>query len=244
MKLVILSGAGLSAESGIATFRDSKDGTWANKDPMKIANYDTWHENFDEVHDFYNHRRTELIDKKPNAAHYKIAEWQKKYPVVNFTQNVDLLLEAAGCTDVFHIHGKLNEMACTNCRHVWEIDLTEYDTNSGCPECGETTSVKPNVVFFNEYAPLYKEFYGTVQNGGMRKRDIFLCIGTAGNVIPVNQISISLPSITIANVLNLDRDHEGLYPPLNPSDWTYFITGPATAKVEDIDKWLQHHFRR
>src|ERR1700748_76022 len=109
MQLIIFSGAGLSAESGIATFRDNANSLWNRFDPTVLAHYATWRQNFDRVHEFYNWRRSQLADVVPNAAHYAIADWQKRYETIVFTQNVDDLLERAGCSNVVHLHGKLVE---------------------------------------------------------------------------------------------------------------------------------------
>ena len=92
---MVLTGAGLSAESNIPTFRDNKDGLWVDNDPMVVANYKVWRQNFDLIHKFHNKVRAELSNKIPNKAHFKLAEWQQKYGAIVFTQNVDLLCEDA-----------------------------------------------------------------------------------------------------------------------------------------------------
>lgn len=190
-KLVVFSGAGLSAESGIPTFRD-KNGLWENHKVEDVADYTTWVKNHDLVQRFYSARRTQLGSVKPNAAHYEIAEWSKKYEVINLTQNIDDLLERAGCTNVVHLHGFLKEMRCMNesCGHIWDIGYTEYD-GSPCPSCGHTL-IKPNVVFFNEMAPEYSTLNRILFN--LTNEDVVIVVGTMGNVVPISYFLDGVPS--------------------------------------------------
>lgn len=244
-KLMILSGAGLSAESGIPTFRDADNGLWKDFDPMVLANWNTWRANFAQVHEFYNQRRTMLRDIKPNAAHFKVAEWQNKYQAQVFTTNIDLLLEAAGCRNVIHVHGRLDQMQCTSCFHEWGVGYEPYDTALGCPVCACVRDVKPNVVFFGEIAPRYAAMYDCIDQINKAVQDgMFVSIGTSGTVIQVDEISQFLDCPTVLNVLNLDRDSDGYYPPLSPRHWTHCFIGPATEKVHDIDKVLAEWYAK
>lgn len=135
-KVVFLTGAGLSAESGIKTFRDH-NGLWNNYDVMEVCSIKGFRKNRQLVLDFYDLRRADLADKEPNPAHFMIAELQKKYPdqIINLTQNVDNLLEKAGCSEVIHLHGELTKAVCETCNHVIEIGYHPIRDFQQCPHC-------------------------------------------------------------------------------------------------------------
>ncbi len=178
--VMILSGAGLSAESGIRTFRDH-DGLWEEYDVMTVCSTEGWQKDRELVTRFYNARRKDLADKKPNAAHFAIAQLQKKYPgqIWNLTQNVDDLLERAGCEEVIHLHGTLRDLRCESCGHVWDIGYTEQTEHDCCPRC-ESAQVRHNVVMFGESAPMYRKIYEAVAAS-----QLFVAIGTSGQVIDI-----------------------------------------------------------
>lgn len=183
-KIIIFSGAGISAPSGISTFRDS-NGLWENHNVEEICNIKTWIDNYDKVHKFYNERRVGLKEKEPNQAHYKIAEWQKRYGkenVINITQNIDDLFEKAGVENTIHVHGELTKMECKTCGFVYNIGYEEFTHESFCPEC-KGKYIKPFVVFFGENAPEYhfaKKHLNNVETG-----DVLLIVGTMGNIFPI-----------------------------------------------------------
>ncbi len=187
-KLIILSGAGLSAESGIPTFRD-KDGLWENHRVEDVCDIHTWKENFELVHRFYNERRTKLGTVQPNAAHRQIAEWEAAYQTTILTQNIDDLLERGGCKEVNHLHGFLTEMQCKACGHRWSIGYTEWTATDHCPRenCRSLKGVKPNVVFFGESAPMYTTLYWSLEE--LQPGDVLLVIGTTGVVLPIDGIA-------------------------------------------------------
>jgi len=239
-QLLIFSGAGLSAESGIPTFREDSEGLWSRFDPMIYSNYQAWRQNFQVVHEFHSDLRIMLTQFQPNAAHKKVAEWQRRYNATVITQNADLLLEAAGCNDVVHVHGRLDEMQCEGCASYWNIGYNRYDTKSGCPQCSSVEDVKPGVVLFGEAAPKYETLYNTLDS--LTEKSLFLCIGTAGSVVPVDNFAKVLECASIINVLNLDRDIDGYLPPIVPAHWTHCILGPITQQLEKIDSLLQNHF--
>jgi len=238
--LMVLTGAGISVESGIPTFRDSENGLWKGFDPMVLANYRVWRENFDQVHEFYNDRRSFLKEVKPNATHYKIAEWQDKYEAHIYTTNIDRLHEQAGARKVHHVHGCMDEMRCEACDYVWNIGYSVYDTKSGCPSCGSIKDVKPNVVFFNEMAPLYDRMYDQIKNMGFH--GLFIAMGGSGSIIPIDDISRFLDCPTVLNVLDLEPFADGYLPPISPSHWTHCFFGKATEQVLKIDELVQKHF--
>lgn len=156
-KCVVFSGAGLSAESGLETFRDN-DGLWAQYDPMEVCNYENWQENFDLVHRFYNLRRVELGNVKPNAMHEFLSSLPtllnpkankkrtESIEVIHITQNVDDLLERTGTENVIHLHGELIKIICPYCEHILNIGYETF-TPRTCEQCGYK-HLKPFIVFF------------------------------------------------------------------------------------------------
>lgn len=182
-KLYVFSGSGLSAQSGIPTFRGN-DGTWSNFDIHEVCNIFTWKKNREKVFDFYSGRRQEYSHAKPNAAHKQIAQWQKswgKNRVVLLTQNVDDLLEKAGALHVTHLHGSINDLLCTACSHQWFIGMERYHSQTHCPRCKSVKGVKPGVVLFHEEAPEYAHLNEMRKN--IRGQDIVIVVGTALSVI-------------------------------------------------------------
>lgn len=184
-KVIIFSGAGLSAASGISTFRDA-DGLWENHDINEICSLGCLDWNYDATINFYNQRRLDIADKLPNNAHKMIAKLKEKYPelVEVMTQNVDDLLEKANCNDVLHLHGFLQEIECMSCGEIVNIKYSVQDnTNSTCPKC--EGKMRPNVVFFGEPAPNYEKMYKLLNEDC----GLLVVIGTSGYVIDVNMLS-------------------------------------------------------
>ena len=179
--IVILTGSGISAESGLATFRAS-DGLWHDHKIEDVASPEGYERNPTLVHDFYNARRKRLLSDvvAPNAAHKALArlEDENKGSVVLITQNVDNLHERAGSTSVLHMHGELLKTQCTSCDAVRP---TEQATTieSTCSECGAVGSIRPRIVWFGEM-PLFLD----VIEQALAKADVFASIGTSGNVYP------------------------------------------------------------
>ena len=188
-RVVVLSGAGISAESGISTFRDS-GGLWEKYDVEVVCNYDSLAKNEALTIEFYDKRRAELEDKEPNYAHRVIKELKDKYAndIAIITQNVDNLFEKAGMNslDVLHLHGFMPEVRCQNsrCGATYDIGYRSlYTLNDGlCPKC--STKLRPNIVFFGESAPMYETLNRHIQDC-----ELFIVIGTSGNVVGVNTIA-------------------------------------------------------
>ncbi len=182
-RILILTGAGLSAESGIRTFRDS-DGLWEEYDIMEVCSADGFRRDREKVLNFYDMRRKDLETREPNDAHRMIADIKKRYPenVFVVTQNVDNLLEKAECPDVIHLHGTLTDGRCEDCGLVFPIG---YESTNGklCPECG-SDSIRHNVVMFQEPVPEYEKLYSIIS-----ETDLFVVIGTSGQVIDVGGIA-------------------------------------------------------
>lgn len=163
-RLVVLSGAGISADSGVDTFRSGPNGIWAQYDPDKVCNIRTWRTNYELVHEFYSRRRCDLDRVEPNAAHRLVVAWQDRYGAELITQNVDDLFERAGARNVLHVHGFITSLKCTGCGAEWDIGYTAFDTKSGvCQACGNA-HIKPNVVFFGEEAPRYGRMWLTLDS--------------------------------------------------------------------------------
>jgi NAD-dependent deacetylase len=184
-KVVILSGAGISAESGISTFRDS-DGLWEEYDVKDICTAGCLVSNREETIEFYDKRREDIKDKVPNKAHYSVVALKKKYhdKIAIITQNVDNLFEKAGLShdDLIHLHGFLPEVECEDCGLVYDVGYEKIENfNSGkCPECS-SIMIRPFIVMFGEAAPEYEQL-----NHELRDCEMIVVIGTSGNVIAVN----------------------------------------------------------
>ncbi len=177
--IVILTGAGISAESGLATFRAS-NGLWNNHPVEDVATIEAFERNPAYVHEFYNELKKELVKAKPNAAHLAITKLQHEYPaeISVVTQNVDTLHEKAGNQNIYHIHGQINQAVCLNCGHILET-FGDVDTETVCPHCGIAGMMKPNIVFFGENL-LCMDKVDRLLSGC----DLFLSIGTSGVVFP------------------------------------------------------------
>ena len=231
-KLYVISGAGLSAESGLSTFR-SADGLWSKHSLERVCNFLTWKDNKEEVFAFYNARKKDGRNAVPNAAHLKLAEWQARYGadrVVLLTQNVDMLLEQAGATEVVHLHGDMEHMQCYGCGNVWNIGQAEFDVAGACPKCGCLRAVKPAVVFFNEHAPRYASL--KKMRDALTPDDIVLVVGSAMQVLPANQL---IPSRRRDLSRNIQVNPD-------PADAWYFghnIAMPATAGLPHVEPLIE-----
>jgi NAD-dependent deacetylase len=184
-RIVVLTGAGISAESGIATFRD-KDGIWAKVNVADVATPQGFAHNPRLVLDFYNARRKGSRNARPNAAHLALARLEAELGaggglVTLVTQNIDLLHEAAGSRNLIHMHGQGNRMLCNHCqeRHPWgEEDLT---LDQACRSCGKAGGLRPDVVWFGEMPYHMDRIYEE-----LARADLFLSVGTSGNVYPAS----------------------------------------------------------
>ena len=179
-RIVVLTGAGLSAESGIATFRD-KGGIWSKYDVREVATPQGYARNPLLVHEFYNMRRRDHRQAKPNAAHFVLARLEREHPgVLIVTQNVDALQEAAGSAKLIHMHGELLAALCARCeaRHPWTEDLT---IETVCPSCERDGCMRPDVVWFGEMPYRMDEI-----GAALEACDLFISIGTSGNVYPAS----------------------------------------------------------
>lgn len=179
--IVVLTGAGISRESGLSTFRDA-DGIWAKVRIEDVATPDAFRRDPARVHAFYNARRRQLADPEiaPNAAHYALAELERRWPgdFLLVTQNVDDLHERAGSRKLLHMHGALGDARCLYCDavHPWSVDL---DTRTACPACAAAGGMRPDVVWFGEMPMHMERIDATLSRCGL-----FVAIGTSGSVYP------------------------------------------------------------
>lgn len=235
-RVLFLTGAGLSAESGIATFRDSDDGLWNNYSIDKVCNISTFHINYEDVHKFYSERRVQLGTVKPNAGHNMISELQQKYPdrVMHITSNVDDLAERAGGY-AMHVHGNLTEVVerwGEDDHEVIDCGYAEYKPKIGC-------IAKPNVVLFGECfryddskkKPIYDEMYAVIENLGAN--DMVVVIGSSDTVIPWSHIlSASRCGVTIN--INPKKNKSS-------SPFDFDINIPITQAVDSLGEKLKEH---
>lgn len=178
-KLVISTGAGMSAESGINTFRDA-GGMWEKYDVMEVASHEGFLRNPALIHEFYNARRRELVNARPNAGHLGLVDLEKEFDVYIITQNVDDLHERAGSKNVLHLHGELNKVrALDDETKVWTLHPTDPYFQTTTETEIEGHKVRPHIVFFQEAVPNITPAVELAQEA-----DIFVVIGTSLNVYP------------------------------------------------------------
>jgi len=218
-KVYIVSGAGLSAESGIRTFRDT-NGLWETYKVEDVCSVDGFHRDRQLVLNFYDARRADIEQKEPNYAHKKLAELKNSYPnnIVMLTQNVDDMLECAGCEDIVHLHGTLTDLRCEECETVFPIG---YKTQEGvtCPACN-SANIRHNVVMFGEAAPEYVHL-----NKLYSEADMVVVIGTSGQVIDTAYMARQVKN-SILNNLDVDEFHDRAF------KHKFYL--PATEAVDDI----------
>lgn len=176
--ILILTGAGISAESGLGTFRDV-DGLWTKYDLEDVATPEGFARDPALVHAFYNARRANCLDAAPNAAHHALGRLQLEHagPVTLVTQNVDDLHERGGATNVIHMHGELAGALCAQCNHRWPAPR-EMSPSLPCPSCGAPRT-RPDIVWFGEMPYQMDAIYAA-----LGEADLFVAIGTSGTVYP------------------------------------------------------------
>lgn len=184
-RIIVLTGAGVSAESGLSTFRDA-DGIWAKVRIEDVATPQAYARDPDRVLEFYNMRRRGARAAEPNAAHRALARLEREAPgeVLLVTQNIDDLHDRAGSETLIHMHGEIMRALCAACGHrwPWEADMTRADV---CPRCRRTGVVRPDVVWFGETPYQMERIYAAVSTC-----EIFVSIGTSGAVYPAAGLSM------------------------------------------------------
>lgn len=220
--IVVLTGSGISAESGISTFRDV-NGLWRNHRIDRVASPEGFASNPALVHEFYDHRRRAALEAEPNAAHRALALLEKVEGgnVLIITQNVDDLQERSGSTNVIHMHGELNSALCIACgrRHRWTDDLCG---NPPCPTCGEL-AMRPDIVWFGESVYRFEEILRAVDHC-----ELFVVIGTSGTVAPAAGLAARARAAgATTQLLNLEgHEHSASF------DWVRL--GAATVTVPQL----------
>jgi NAD-dependent deacetylase len=223
-KIVILSGAGISAESGISTFRDA-NGLWQTHSIEKLASLTGWVKNPDLVNEFYNIRRENAWNATPNAAHLALAQLEQKYEVVIITQNVDILHERAGSSQVLHLHGNIHfAQSVMNSALKYRIDGHPLDSSQKC-ELGHP--LRPDIVWFGEPIRHAPEAISHIQ--------------TASKVLVVGTSLLVQPAASFVKYAhpNAEKVLINLEPPKIPKDFDFW-QGTATERVvELVDKWMK-----
>jgi NAD-dependent deacetylase len=232
-RIVVLTGAGVSAESGMGTFRD-KDGIWTKHRLADVATPEGFARNPALVHDFYNKRRAALSSAAPNAAHLALARLETSLALrggemMLVTQNVDDLHERAGSRAIWHMHGELKAVVCQDCcvKGRWDDDL---DATTACWRCGKTGTLRPDVVWFGEVPYFMDEIHDRIASC-----DLFISIGTSGEVYPAAGL-VNEARRTGAHTVELN-----LEPSTNARTFTEGRYGPAS---EVVDAWVSDFLGR
>lgn len=229
-KLVVFSGAGMSAESGINTFRDS-DGLWEQYRIEDVATPQAWARDPQLVQRFYNARRKNILEAEPNTAHLQIAQLQQDYDVYVITQNIDDLHERAGSSKVIHLHGnirlaKTSGPDAQSTTEFYPVEETELDLNKHF--CTAGYPLRPHVVWFGEAVPAYAEAQNCVQDA-----DIFVVIGTSLQVYPVAGLIHDIPASCQAYYIDPKADQQQL-----PVQF-HKITQTATHGMQQLIQLLE-----
>jgi NAD-dependent deacetylase len=226
-RIFVLTGAGVSAESGLGVFRD-RDGLWSRYDLAEVATPEGFARDPAKVHAFYDARRRGLADALPNAAHHTLARLQQRLQAKGgrlflCTQNIDDLHERAGARDVVHMHGELFKARCLSCRRIndWRGDM---GVDAACPACG-TTRLRPHVVWFGEVPLFLDEIHDAVIEA-----DLFVSIGTSGSVYPAAGL------VSEARAAGVRTCEVNLEPSDNAHVFDDRLYGPASEVVPD---WVE-----
>ncbi|MDF1672548.1 MAG: NAD-dependent deacylase [Vicingaceae bacterium] len=192
-KIIVFSGAGISAESGLKTFRDS-DGLWENFDINEVATPQAWEANPKLVLDFYNLRRKQVIESQPNPAHFALAELEKHFNIQIITQNIDDLHERAGSTNITHLHGELLKARSTSSENTFLIENHELNLGDKCPN---NSQLRPDVVWFGEPVPKMMDAMKICEDA-----DLLLIIGTSLTVYPAANLIEFVPENCIKYLID------------------------------------------
>ncbi|HEV2605188.1 MAG TPA: NAD-dependent deacylase [Microvirga sp.] len=228
MRIFVLTGAGVSAESGLGTFRD-KGGIWSRFDPLKLATPEAFAHDPDQVHAFYNARRANLITAEPNEAHRALVRLEaglkdRGGDLVLCTQNIDDLHERAGSERVIHMHGELLKARCLRCEAVvpWREDLS---VEVPCPACSHGGGLRPHVVWFGEMPLEMDTIYDALE-----RADLFVAMGTSGSVYPAAGF------VTEARGRGIRTCEINLEPSDNARQFDETSYGPAS---EAVPAWVE-----
>lgn len=226
-KIFFFSGAGMSAESGISTFRDS-GGLWEKYDISEVATPEAWLKNPDLVTDFYNQRRKQIIETSPNQAHQFIAELDNLFDVTVITQNIDDLHERAGSKNILHLHGNIRlakSSGKNQDKKLYPIDGWELTKND---LCDDGFRLRPHVVWFGEAVPALEDAIPVIENA-----DVFVVIGTSLQVYPAAGLIHYAPVNAIKVIIDPNLDSFSI-----PSNFIK-IAKNSTAAIQDLKELLK-----
>ena len=233
-KLVVLSGAGISAESGIRTFRDS-GGLWEGYDVMEVATPEGWQKNPELVQRFYNERRKQALEAHPNDAHRLLADLEKDFQVTIITQNVDNLHEKAGSTHVLHLHGELMKVRSSQNENliydISEIDPNGWELKMG-DRCPEGSQLRPHIVWFGEMVPMMDAAVEEVLAA-----DVFIVIGTSLVVYPAAGLLHYVADEVPKFIIDPHRPEVRAVPNL------FFYTEKATTGMKAVTEKLRQEYQ-
>ncbi len=228
-RIVVLSGAGISAESGLKTFRDA-NGLWEGHDVMAVASPEGWSQNPQLVLDFYNERRRQLLEVSPNEAHMHLAGSEPEFEITIVTQNVDDLHERAGSVEIIHLHGELLKVRSSLNPHIiydWHHDLLLGDVGE------DGAQLRPHIVWFGEPVPMFQQAANLVSNA-----DALLVIGTSLQVYPA--ASLLLFATDETPVIYIDPSPTHFFHARD--DRIHLIKEPATSGVKIAMSLLRKAF--
>ncbi len=223
-KLVVLSGAGISAESGLATFRDA-GGLWEGYRIEEVATPEAWRKNRELVLDFYNQRRKAALKAEPNEGHLALVKLEEKFDVTIITQNVDNLHEKAGSSRIIHLHGELFKSRSTADEHR-VYDISGWELKLG-DKCEKGSQLRPHIVWFGEAVPMMDQ---AIQLA--RQADIFIVVGTSLQVYPAAGLIDYVPSDSPKYIVDPAK------PPLHSMPHLEFIQEKAVAGLTQLNKKL------
>ena len=229
-KILVFTGAGVSKESVIETFRDAKDGLWNNYSIKDVASIDGWKRDKQLVIDFYNKRREDSLLAKPNLAHDLIAKLEEEYDVTVVTQNVDYLHEQAGTTngggEIIHLHGRLDRLRSTldpKLTYSWDEPLKLGD------KCDKGSQLRPDIIFFGE--ALDEDALNAAEYAA-RKCDVCIIVGTSMQVYPAADLPFKTKESTI--IYYVDPSDINFYVPTYRKIFFYHIQKPATLGMQEV----------
>ncbi len=228
MKIVVLTGAGVSAESGIKTFRDA-NGLWEGHDVMEVASPQGWAKDRSMVLEFYNQRRKQALTAEPNDGHLALADLEKDFDVTIVTQNIDNLHEKAGSSNVLHLHGEIFKVRSTVDENLI-YDLDGWELKEG-DKCEKGSQLRPHIVWFGEMVPMME-----VAAREVTEADIFLVVGTSMVVYPAASL-IDFTSEGIPKYI-IDPAKPQVYPREN----LFFYTENATTGVPKVANLLREKY--
>lgn len=223
-RIVVLSGAGMSAESGIATFRAS-DGLWEGYDVTQVASPEGFYNNPELVLDFYNQRRKNVMDAEPNKGHRLLAEMEQEYDVCIITQNIDNLHERGGSSRVVHLHGEIMKSRSTK-DPALVYDMKHWEIKMG-DTCELGSQLRPHIVWFGEAVPMMEAAVAITQLA-----EVLIIVGTSMVVYPAAGLFREAPAETPIYVVDPQK------PPVHGTAHVHFIEKPATTGLAEVREIL------